>query len=190
MRSMILFNQGRIIEVENIIFSLDPGSCKCEWCVVTREKELVAGGHLLPRKIKASNDVRIGDMCADLRVLLNEWMPKIVLIEWCSGHVGRRRHRGAGAYLSIYGISVGALWWTIVTWKESLPEEQQSGIEVVLIDEILWTGGIDKFSRATAIANLFPRYNITKDPGHDLADSIGLCVWYLRDQAIRSGHFA
>jgi len=174
--------------VEDLIFSLDPGSVKCGWCVMTHEKELVAGGHLLPKKLKASNDVRINDMCGDLRVLLDEWMPGVILIEWASGHVGRKRHRGAGAYLSIYGAAVGSLWKEIIHWKKSLPEEQRLEVKIVLIDE-RWTGGIDKFSRAKVISATFPRYKIEKDKGMDLADSIGMSIWYLKDQAIRSGHF-
>lgn len=174
---------------DKLIFAIDPGSVRAGWCVVKPQGELVEGGVILPENFKASNDIRIADMCEDLRELLLEWEPRVILLEWVSGHVGRRRHKGSGAGLTVYGVSVGALWWVILTWKKSLPAKRQLEIEVVLIDETIWTGQVHKLDRALAIGEMFPRYNIKKDPGQDLADAIGLCVWYIRDCKIRSGKF-
>lgn len=174
---------------KNLILSIDPGSIRAGWCIMEQGGGLVDGGVLVPENFKAANHVRVNGICEDLRGLLDEFQPGIILLEWVTGHVGRRRHKGGGAGLTVYGLAVGSLWREIVHWKKSLPAEERSGIEIVLINEILWTGGIDKFSRATAITNLFPRYNIKKDPGMDLADSIGLAVWFLKDRKIRSGNF-
>lgn len=175
--------------MDNVILAIDPGSVRAGWCVMKPQGELMAGGVLVPENFKAANHVRINSICEDLRELLDEYVPGIILLEWVSGHVGRRRHRGAGAYLSVYGVAVGAIWQTVLSWRRSLSAEQQSRIEVVLIDEVRWTGQVNKLDRALVIADMFPRYKIKTDPGQDLADAIGLCVYYIRDCKIRSGKF-
>jgi len=128
-------------------------------------------------------ELRVAAMCRGLRELLDEWQPGTVLIEWSSGHVGRRRHKGAGAGLAVYGIAIGALWQVAMAWSTSgEPRERQA--QVCCLKENLWTNGVPKEDRIAAVAQRFREYRIEDDPGGDIADAIGLGLWWIRGLAI------
>lgn len=170
--------------MSNLIFSLDPGSKKTGWCVMNDRCQLLQAGLIRPDKQSALSEFRIHRICEDLWQLLGEWKPGIILLEWSSGKA-QRRHKGRGAGLAVHGAATGALWRECVAWRRSQPAEQQLEIKIVLIRENNWTNGIPKHDRAVAIADMFPQYKIEKDVGLDIADAIGLNVWYQREQAVR-----
>lgn len=119
---------------------------------------------------------RICTMREYLRGLLDEKRPKIILIEWTKGKVGRRRHRGDGAGLAVYGCGVGAIATECMHWAI------YNGCQVVPILENQWTRGVPKADRAAAIASEYPQYDPTTDPGGDIADAIGIVDWWLKEQ--------
>jgi len=171
--------------MDDIVFSLDPGSIRTGWAVMQFPEQLIEAGLILPDKVRAESEFRIAAMCRDLRQLLNKWQPETIVIEWTSGKVGRRRHKGGGAGLAIYGISIGALWQTCEAWRCSLPIEQQLDVKILLIRENVWTNSILKSDRAAAVASLFPEYKVEQDTGGDIADALGLGLWYLRERKVR-----
>lgn len=171
---------------DDLIFSLDPSSTRTGWAFMKPPEQLVRAGLLLPDDPRASSEVRVGDMCSGLWQLLNLWLPRTILIEFTSGKVGRRHGTGGGAGLAIYGVAVGALWREVCAWiRYQLPEDQIN-TEVVLIRENQWCRGVNKKDRQIAIAALFSAYRIEQDPGGDIADAVGMAVWYLREQRMRS----
>lgn len=172
--------------MEDIIFSLDPGSKKTGWCVMGAREQLIQAGLLLPDKQSTAPEFRIHRMCEDLRNLLDELQPAVIVIEWTSGKVGRKRHGGQGAGLAIYGISVGSLWREVLAWRRALPAEQQLEVKVELVLENVWTRGIPKRKRIEAVSAAFPQYNPEQDRGGDVADAIGLACFYLRERLLRA----
>ena len=167
------------------ILSLDPSSTRTGWALLSQGEQLLQGGIIKPHKQKCEAQYRIAQMCKDLEQLLAEIEPETILLEWPSGHVGRKRHQGGGAGLSIYGAACGSLWRTCEHWIRSLPPEQQSQTEVELVLESDWTRGIPKSDRIAGVASRFKEYDPAADPGGDLADAIGLGCWYLKEYRMR-----
>lgn len=155
------------------ILALDPSSTCTGYAVLDFSGRLIEGGILRPTSARLDPATRISQMCADLRALLNLTRPKAIVIEWTSGHVGGRRHHGHGSGLAIYGVALGSLWQTAVGWAQGL------GIEVIRILENTWTRGIPKVERSARVRMLYPSYNPAADPGGDLADAVGIAVFYL-----------
>lgn len=89
-----------------------------------------------------------------------------------------RRHHGRGAGLAVYGCGVGA----IATEAEHWAEANDAAVEAILEND--WTRGVPKNTRQIAIANLYQEYRIGNDPGGDIADAIGMAVWWLRRRVL------
>jgi len=170
--------------MNDIVFAIDPGSIKTGWAVLESPDRLIEAGLLLPDKRAAAAEFRIDSMCQDLLQLLDKHRPETILIEWTSGHVGHKRHHGGGAGLAIYGISVGALWREVINWRRSLPTNDGIEVEIILVPENKWTRSVPKVDRQAAIADIFPEYQIKQDTGGDIADALGLAIWYLRRKII------
>lgn len=162
------------------VLSIDPGSKRTGWAVLTQREQLLQAGLLTGDKGIDHAEFRITAMCRGLHELLEEWQPETVLIEWSSGHVGRRRHKGGGAGLATYGIAIGGLWQVAVAWARSCEPPAQ----VRCIEENLWTNRVPKEDRVVAVAQRFREYRIEDDPGGDIADAIGLGLWWIRELTI------
>jgi len=170
---------------DKLIFSIDPGSKKTGWAVMAAREQLIQAGLLLPDKQSTAPEFRIHRMCEDLRNLLDEIQPAVILIEWTSGKVGKKRHGGGGAGLAIHGAATGALWREVLAWRRALPAEQQLAVKVELTLENVWTRGVPKKKRIDAVNVAFPQYDPEKDRGGDIGDAIGLAIWYQREQTVR-----
>lgn len=171
---------------EDLVFSLDPSSTRTGWSIMQAPEQLVRFGLLLPDNPRAASEVRISNMCSGLWDLLNYWQPKTILLEYGSGKVNPRRHHGGGSGLQIHGISIGAIWREILAWLRYQPPEDQIRTKVHPIRENQWARSVRKEDRAVAIAAMFPEYNQADDPGLDVADAIGLAVWFLRENKVRT----
>jgi hypothetical protein len=169
----------------NVIFAIDPGSIKTGWAVLELPERLIEAGLLLPDKRAAGAEFRIDSICISLWELLDKHRPATILLEWPSGHVGRKRHHGGGAGLSIYGAACGSLWRECVAWRRSLPPEERIEVIIRLILESEWTRGIPKQDRAAVVAATFPEYRPEDDTGMDISDALGLAVWYSRRQMLK-----
>jgi hypothetical protein len=165
------------------IFAIDPSSTRTGWAVMQPPERLLQAGLLLPSKTRAASEFRVETMCRDLRELLDEWQPAVVVIEWTSGKVNVRRHGGAGAGLAIYGIAIGALWQTAVIWATSV-ESCECLARVQCVEENQWTCGTLKQRRMAAVQCQFPEYRNAIDPGGDIADAIGLASWWLKEHTV------
>jgi len=172
------------------IFSLDPGSKQSGWAVLAYPGEaLLDAGLLLPARTRDNPAARLTAMKQDLVPLLNQHVPSVIVIEWTSGKVVQSRHGGGGAGLPIYGVAVGALWQVCEYWAATRAEFGAK-CEIVLIPENEWTqgrpkirrqiGGKAALSRVDIIQHLYREYEPEKDPGGDVADAIGVNLWYQR----------
>jgi len=170
--------------MEDLIFSLDPGSLRTGFSCLTMGGQLREAGLLLPDKRAAASKFRIGAMCQDLRELLDKWEPTVVVLEWTSGKVNVGRHKGAGAGLAVHGAATGALWRECEAWRRSLPAAMQSRTMIELVCENDWTGGVPKRCRQAAVTQEFAQYAPEDDPGMDISDALGLGLWWLRERRV------
>jgi len=87
------------------ILSIDPSSTQTGWALLDREERLFQAGILTPDKQRSEPQFRIAAMCRDLRQLLDEIEPAVILIEITSGKVGHNRHGGSGAGLGVWWLT-------------------------------------------------------------------------------------
>lgn len=162
------------------VLGLDPSSTLTGYAVMSRPTKILDAGHLRPNGAKKPAWDRIVTMVTSLRFLLRDYRPKVIVIEVPTRSVGLR-HKGKGAGLAIYGMAVGAACW----------EASVFGSSLVCVDANTWTGGVSKFKRQHLIAAEFPEYKeqLDRDRGGDLADAIGLCLWWYQGRKlVRSGN--
>lgn len=179
--------------MSHIIFSIDPGSQRSGWAAITSEEKLVEAGLLLPERTRDEAATRLQVMMHDLTQLLIQYQPGVIVLEWTSGKVVASRHQGGGAGLAIYGIAIGALWAVSRQWAHVSRMAGQP-CQVVCIRENEWTqgrpklrrqiGGRAALSRVDLVQHRYPAYVPEKDPGGDVADAIGLNLWYQHKQKL------
>lgn len=81
------------------------------------------------------------------------------------------------------GAAVGALWQTVAVWAE-WQENDGRAVQVECINENLWTRGVPKEERAAWVRQCFDEYSPETDPGGDIADAIGLGLWWLKERTL------
>ncbi len=165
------------------LMGIDPGIIKTGYCVLrddgTPDLTLIDIGRIWPG-MDGPQWERIEALCCDLICLLERHCPDIALIEWDSGKVNRKRHKGGGSGLAVHGEVTAALWREALYWAR-----RRGGVKVIPVAENTWTRGVPKEARALVVAQAFP-LNLEADAGRDAADALGLCVYYCREQMVRS----
>lgn len=158
------------------LLAIDPGSVNTGYALFEDDK-LVDAGRLHASQTWTPVE-RIHALIADMRKLIADTGPGTIVIEITSGKV-QARHGGGGAGLAIYGVAVGALWATCL--------QHAAQVEAVL--ENVWTCGVPKRSRQMAVAAAYPQYRASQlvDRGGDIADAIGLGLWYMQRTRLRGG---
>jgi Holliday junction resolvasome RuvABC endonuclease subunit len=152
-----------------LLLTVDPSSTCTGYAVMGNAANIVDAGLLRAGSDKAPAVERIYCMRGELRNLIRQYQPACVLIEVTSGHTAGRIHRRT-AGLAVYGMAVGALLDT--AWAEARCVEY--------VEENAWTAGVPKEKRQARIAAIFPEYAQAKqrDVGADVADAIGLALWW------------
>lgn len=160
---------------------IDPSSTKTGYAVGTSDDHLIEAG-VLTAPGKALD--RIGVMADEVRGLLNEHMPDVVVIEVASGHTHRRMGKNV-SFLPIYGMAVGAMY---IECRRYVARQKHAGHMVQLSrpDQNEWTRGANKKHRQLCVAHDFPNYNLNSDKGADAADAIGLLQWWFRQKNMRN----
>ena len=183
----IVNSKSSIVNCQSVLF-LDPSSTVVGWAVMSSATQLIEAGRITPAGRADPYIKRCDDMAVDLSGLLNEHRPATVVIEIPTGKVHRRkRPYTQGMGLSVYGFGVGVTWLTCRRWADAAANmvcDQRSGHlrrrRVVTIFENDWTRGVPKRDRQLAIALMFDAYKVPADPGGDVADAIGLGLWWFR----------
>jgi hypothetical protein len=164
----------------DIILALDPSSTICGYAALRRNRSILELGLITPVSRNDPSFDRVISMGKDLVTLLDLLKPGIILIEWTKGKVGLRRHGGQGAGLAVYGAGVGWLGCTAWHWALSRPR-----CELIPILENTWTRGVPKEARQEAMRSLVVEYGGVADPGGDIADALGLALWWLKEESLR-----
>ena len=63
--------------------------------------------------------------------------------------------------------------------------EQKGQTEIIPVIENHWCRGVSKAARIAAVAAEFSQYDAVQDAGGDLADAIGLGLFFLREYRIK-----
>ena len=162
-----------------ILLALDPSSTVIGYAVMAVSGRLIEAGRITPDQAAASESFdRIAAMADDLWEILYKRRPDIILLEWTLGKVGRRRHRGGGAGLAVYGCGVGWCGCVCYRWAKDF------NVTLIPVVENAWTRGVPKAERRAALLSLYPGYSPDRDPGGDAADALGLAEWWLREQKV------
>jgi hypothetical protein len=154
-----------------MFLTLDPSSTRTGYAAWNDDWSLREAGYFGPTRMKDIALDRIDAMIRDLEHFVVEKRPRLIVIEIPSGKVGSGQRRGAGASLTIYGFAAGAVY----AWCRTL-----SGVDVRTATERAWTNRVPKAKRAKLIAMEFPQYAkaMELDGGGDVADAIGLGLWF------------
>ena len=165
---------------------LDPSSTAIGYALMADERTLIEAGRITPLDPEAEAAVRIESMAWQLRKLLDAESPAEVMIEIPSGHVGKKRHKGKGFGLSIYGMGVGMAWGTVLFWRyQAKYVRENTFVPISLVPENVWTGGVIKADRILGIKSLFPQYEPATDPEGDSADAIGVAHYVFKERRIK-----
>jgi len=166
---------------ERTILALDPSSTRTGIAVMGFDNELIDQFALVPKPDDTS-DVRILIQCRDLRQALDQgvFKPEVIVIEGTSGKINKKRNKGQGAGMAIYGIAVGAIWMTCNWWAAD--NKSDCPVEIVLEND--WTRGVTKKQRAINMSLIYPQYKPYLDPGLDIGDAIGLGLWWLENNKL------
>lgn len=153
------------------LLSIDPSSTLTGYAVMDERVNLLEAGLLKPRKTRDELWVRIEAMCDGLLALITEVNPTHCIIEVPTGRHARLPAMASGSLVK-YGCAVGAMWAV-------------ASMQIINVYPVptTWTGGKPKKVRAQSIALRFRNYSKEQDGGFDMADAIGMGVWWLEQQA-------
>jgi len=151
------------------LIAIDPSSTRTGYALFDR-RGVVDAGFLRPDRTKDRADRRVRAMARDLVDLIEEWGPRVGVIEIPSGAPGRGSRRGGKTSLIVYGFAAGALYGVMLT--------ALARVHPVL--ETIWTRGQPKARRVVSVATRYPQYLAAadRDRGRDVADAIGLGDWW------------
>lgn len=155
------------------VIGLDPGSIRTGYACYDDANTLVRAGYLTGYRRKDPPWDRVMSMCINMGEIVSNFRPDCIVIEVTSGHVNLNRHKGGGAGLATYGLSVGGLY----VYACVLALESPTPMEVLPFTENAWTKGRSKESRRKSVwmAEKEYRHMIANDSGGDVADAICLC---------------
>lgn len=158
------------------LISFDPSSSLCGYAIIeTIGRKVLEAGLLKPHRKSDPANERIRAMVRDAAELIAEQDPDAIVIEDTSGKVARRHGTGGGAGLAVYGKAVG---WLAATCERIRPGK------VTLILENEWTGGISKARRMLHVRAAAPLIDLSTDTGGDMADAIGIGLYFVRKSAL------
>ena len=159
------------------LLTIDPSSTRTGYALFDGPAKLLDAGYFKPIRATDSPLDRIFTMADDLAAMLERHDPERILIETTNGKMHGNR-RGGGAGMAIYGMAVGAMFATarIMT----------SDVEAILESD--WTRRIPKDRRQAKIRVCFPQYAklYHEDPGADVADAIGIGLYWFELKARRA----
>ena len=166
------------------LLAVDPSSTHIGWAKFSAGR-LESAGVLRPLRSRDSWLERLGAMLDELGHIVGEWGPNVAVVEVPSGTAAAGTTGRMGGYLAIYGAAVGAVWQDLRT---SVPSHAVGGGRVETVTERDWTRSVPKERRARWLRGEYPQLAWHQDTGLDMADAIGIGLWWLQrdafDQAV------
>jgi Holliday junction resolvasome RuvABC endonuclease subunit len=152
------------------ILSLDPSSTACGWAVLDLGGDVLDLGVIKPGGHRPLWS-RVGRMCDAIGELMARIEPDEVLVEVTSGMTYKARRASS---LATLGMAQGAVWCAV----------KAGGREPHVVTEVEWTQRRKKQDRQRELAIWCDAYRgvAKKDKGGDIADAVGLGLWWLGQQ--------
>lgn len=151
-----------------ILLSIDPSSTRTGYAVMADKMTLIEHGILTPAKTRHPPVLRVNAMIEELGDILKEYKPDKIIVESPSIAHGGIQARSGGAGAAIYGFAAGAIYQKCYEWSK----------ETEAIEVQKWTQRVPKLKRQQLICMAFTKYDPEKDRGGDIADAIGLGLWW------------
>ncbi len=155
-----------------LVLAIDPSSTRTGYALLKDSMTILDAGLLKPNKTRDPAIKRVIAMTKDVRALLYDYRPDVALVEMPHKH-NKPRHKN----LAIYGVAAGTMLW--VCYEFNLHSEEG---ETHPVNAETWTEKISKDIRQDLIQMQFDQYDPAKDPGGDIADAIGLALWWFSKQ--------
>jgi Holliday junction resolvasome RuvABC endonuclease subunit len=152
------------------ILSLDPSSTACGWAVLDDDRTIVDLGVIKPGGHRPLWS-RVGRMCDAVGELMARIEPDEVLVEVTSGMTYKARRASS---LATLGMAQGAVWCAV----------KAGGREPHVVLETEWTRRLPKANRQRELAIWCDAYRdiAKKDKGGDIADAIGVALFWIEQQ--------
>lgn len=158
------------------LLALDPSSTATGYALFQDDKLLACGKFRGRAKDRAL--LRCELMLAEVQGICLDHAPLDVVIEMPGGKVHRRIAGRAPAGLDLYGMAAGMIYQGC----NGLHPKAVRAIHAVTPNE--WTGGRGKAERAKLYGAMFRGvYDPAADKGLDIADAIGLGLWFRHETA-------
>ncbi len=156
------------------LLAVDPSSTCTGYAVMESAAMIIDGGIIRPDHAGEPVHWRASEMALHLDSMVREYACDQVLIELPDGKVHRRiAGAGHGAGLSLYGLAAGIIYATLAQAVRS-----RDGMRLHVVTPAQWTGRVPKARRAAALRLRFPELDLSADRGLDMADAIGLGLWF------------
>ena len=159
----------------SIIVSLDPSSTIIGVAVYqTETRRFIEGDFIRPDKGTVGPVVRVESMLPALKETLKAHSPAVILIEVPTGRQ-YTREKGRTTALPVWAWAAGVVYgYCRATFWDK---------RVLAVDNQEWSRKKPKDERALIAAALAPGIytpeSAARDKGHDLADAIVMCAWWL-----------
>ena len=134
-----------------LVLGIDPSSTRTGYAVLASDGRIHAVGVLAGR---SADDAlaRIRAVSDDIRGVIEEHTPDVIVLEVPSGKVGRR-HGGGGAGLPVYGMAVG---YILAVVEQAV--ELHRDVTVETVQENRWSASIRKIQRTAVLCSEFPDF--------------------------------
>lgn len=159
------------------LLALDPSSTRIGWAVFSGAAVLAAG-FTRPARTRDGYVERVVAMVDDLVYIVDANLPRHVVIEVPSGRFGTGARNGASSVLALYGFAAGAVWMRMRCLS------LLSRMNVHVVNESEWTRSKPKAQRARVAQLTYPHLDWSRDTGMDMADAVGIGLWWLDRQRI------
>mgnify|MGYP007100106880 CR=1 FL=1 len=168
------------------LIAIDPSSTRIGWALF--DGTLVDAGFTRPGRTKDGYIERVRSMVDDLCGIVERHEPNVAVIEVPSGKAARGSRPGMAGTQAIYGLAVGAVWQSMLL---VVPSNARGGHGVVeTTTEREWTRSVPKAARARTLPLEYPQLDWSADGGLDMADAIGIGLWWIGQQPLRAARAA
>lgn len=168
------------------LIAIDPSSTRIGWALF--DGDLVDAGFTRPERTRDSYLGRVRSMVDELAGMVERHGPQVAVIEVPSGMAARGSRAGMAGTQAIYGLAVGAVWECM---RGIVPSSAVGGRGTVeTTTEREWTRSVPKTARARRVRFQYPHLDWASDGGLDMADAIGIGLWWQAESVVRAARAA
>lgn len=168
------------MDEDTVIMGIDPSSTATGWALGSPIGfgAVVKYADVIKPSARWSAIKRVEKIVEEMSLILEEYMPNIVVIELPGPKVHRRVKSSNPHGLAVYGMASGAVWGMCL-FHPTLEDSK-----IIIATPNKWTEGSSKNHRKRRALGVYPGYKPSLDQDGDMADAICLCDWHGRQDAL------